>query len=354
MFAPLRPVGSPGLSAALAAVLMSAPLVHEVAHAVAAWLVGARVVRLDLGPLSLRHGQLGWRARRSAGLGAWAAHITHDSSEGLRRREVATLAAGPAAVVTLGAAYAAAAQGAAGGLRSVLWLAALVAFGDGVVNMVPFGWRSARTDGWKLLTWFARPGVMRLRAATSNLLLAAGQGIRPALWPADWVAIAAQAPAGADLARHATARYLAYLAARDAGRADEAWQYLAQSLGRLDRLTERQGGALLAEAALHHAWSFRDPVAARALLERVPRLAGLQVHRLRALGAIELAEGGYAAAVVACDRVLAAADSVDQAGISVALKDWVRMVRAEALGQLIAADAPADGERVGEPEPRDG
>src|SRR5215475_15541187 len=99
---------------------------------------------------------------------------------------------------------------------------------------------------------------MCLRVATSTLVLYAGQGVRPGNWPYSWVAVAARAPADTDVARWATGRYLAYLAARDRGQLDDAWAYLSQPLSRAAELSAIQRAGLVAEAAIHGAWAFRD------------------------------------------------------------------------------------------------
>ena len=333
----------------LAALLISTPLVHEGGHALAAWLVGIRIVRVDLGPIRLETTASGWRVGRTSRLSSWAVYPLPSTPHRLRWRHAVLLAGGPAAVIGAGAAYLGLAAVAAGSvLRLALLAGALMSVMDGLVSLVPVGWRSVRTDGWKLLTWLTDPAVALLRVSTTTLLLHAALGERPAEWPDAWIAAGREAPPGRDLAQYATARYFAYLAARDRGRLDEAWRYLSDALARVCELSTTQGGAVLAEAALHHAWAFRDPASARALLDRVPDVAVLKVHRARAIGAIALAEGRPQAAVDASDKVLGAPDSADQPGVSVALKDWVRAVRAQAIEQLARSatghpDLPAVG-----------
>jgi hypothetical protein len=336
----LRLAPAPWVMLALVLATISAPVVHEMGHAVAARLTGGRVIRVDLGPIGLRVGPL-WRVMRNKGIRSWGVHILWPSVEGIRWRNVVTVAAGPAAAAVLGVGYYAVGAGVGGAARAVLWIAAALTLAETVVNLMPYSGRllgRAHTfDGWRIVNWYRRPVAMCLRVATSTLHLYAGQGVRPADWPSSWVAVAAKAPADADVARWASARYLAYLAARDRGRLDEAWSYLCQPLRRAAELSAVQRAGLVAEAAIHGAWALRDPVSAEALFKQVPKLPILASSRLRALAAIAFAAGNPTAAVQICDRILAMPDSADQPGMTIALKDWTRALRAEALTHLSAS-----------------
>lgn len=134
--------------------------------------------------------------------------------------------------------------------------------------------------------------------------------------------------------RYVAAHYLAYLSHRDAGRLDDATSQLTAAFSRIGEVPQDQAAAVLAEVALHQAFMFRDVATARALLRQAAPAPGISVHRIRALAAIAFAEGKLKAAASYCDRVLAAPDSADQPGVSVALKDWVRALREECAAGL--------------------
>jgi hypothetical protein len=314
------------------------PVVHEGGHALAARLVGIHVVWIDLGPIRIRKTSGAWRVGRAPRLKAWGTYLLPESPVGLRRPYAVVLVAGPAAVIGLGSAYAALAAIAPMGLafRLALWGAALLAAIDGVLNLVPFRRGSSGTDGWKLLQWATNPDDMQMRVASTTLQLHASMGLRPAQWPEAWIVAAGEASPGRDVARYTTARYFAYLAARDQGRLVDAWRYLSGPLDHVDDLSATPGGAILAEAAFHHAWVFRDHQTARGLLDRVPAKPGLTIHRVRAAAAIAVAQCRPRAAIDSCDAVLSASDSVDQPGVSAALKDWVRAIRVVAVTQAIS------------------
>ncbi|MGH3273244.1 MAG: site-2 protease family protein [Streptosporangiaceae bacterium] len=316
----------PGLSIAFAGLLVIIT-VHELGHTIAAVLCGLVVDRINVYLIAVERGPRGWRLVRLA-KPQCSVHARSARPGMPSWRPALVNAAGPAAALALGGAGLLAAAAVRPERTALLWLSAIAA-ADCVINLVPFRLGQSRTDGSRIGEWLRHPADGRVREANTALMTEASWGIRPRNWSPEWLAaVAGQAD---DPTVLAAGQYLAYVAARDAGRADHADWHLRAALAVTGKLSPALGGTVHAEAAYHAALVWRDPAWAREYLRRVPRLSQLSPAIVRAQAAIALAAGNWDRAIEASERVLAAPDSAARPGMSVALKDWTAQIRAEAI-----------------------
>jgi hypothetical protein len=199
----------------------------------------------------------------------------------------------------------------------------------GGINLIPFRTGSGLiTDGARIGPLLRGTPEADRDIALATVRAEAYGGARPRDWSARWVE-EMLTPRDYGMTDGST-RMLAYRHALDAGRVEEAREYLAEALTILDRLPTAQHGGLMVEAAYFEAAHRSDAEKARAWLDRAGGGEGASISGVpacsagRAEVAVLLAEGNHADA----QRRIADAESAlgehPVPGTAVAEKAWLQ------------------------------
>jgi hypothetical protein len=207
--------------------------IHELGHLTAGWLVGFHFSHISVGPFSvgLEYGRLKIKVRRDLGaLGYAAMHI--ETVQGLRRRLLLYIAAGPAANLISGTLAALFVNFAPPSFRTIWVTSFAVGFAAlsllvGLTSLVPYG-KTLRSDGtriWMLLN--SCDGTRRWIAAAA-LGSQQRKGVRPRNWKRTWLkAVCSVRDASID---EISGNMLAYIAASDIKDAPTATAHLERCL----------------------------------------------------------------------------------------------------------------------------
>jgi len=316
---------------------------HEGGHTVAGYLSGFRLQHLSVGPLKLQRTPEGWRAMRSPhGFFQGMSHSVpgpslHDAPDRVvRRGRAVRLVGGAAANVLSGGlalGLASILSGGGGATATALHALGLASIAVGVVNLVPFRTGGGMiTDGARLLPILRGTPAAGRDIALATVRAEAYRGVRPRDWTRRHVE-RMLTPRDHGMTDGST-RMLAYRHALDAGRAQDAHDYLAEALKLLDRLPHAQHAGLMVEAAYVEAAHRGDAEAARAWLQRVdPSTDDVPACALgRAEAATLLAEGEHAEARRRIFEAVAAIDDHPVPGTAVAERAWLHDLEQE-IGQ---------------------
>lgn len=285
-------------------------IVHELGHALAARLVGFRLLQLYIGPCRISHTSSRWRVRTSwlyTFRGACLSAPRSWRGDRAARRELFWFAAsGSLANFAFGIPLL------FGGF--VLKTAGIISILAGLVSWIP-----ARTTDGALLLRILRNDTTALRVRTLGLL---AQTLPPAQWPRELVANLAVPIEDREIG--SSAAILAYYESLDRGDASYARDMLQRSLDTSSN--PRRDAALALEAAIFEGAWRRDARAARAWLERGKPMASEDGHgNLLARAAVAFAEGD--ATTTATLLKHAAADPPYSSA-------WLRRTTIEQLGKL--------------------
>ncbi|HEY1631491.1 MAG TPA: hypothetical protein VGF56_09250 [Rhizomicrobium sp.] len=283
----------------LLAGLVSLPpviLIHELGHAVMAWIVGWRVAVIVVGPFWLRIAPLGLRLRREASVDGRTFNAPRHAGQHTRGRILALLAGGGLANLLSGGL-------AVWGARQLppFGAAALAGFGlvslfIGLSNLIPAQLKSgAANDGLRILTTLLRPlPDAALAAARATVLGQSMSGVAAKDWDAASMALLQARPD--DEAGLSALMLFDYH--NGFGRTGEA-------RAALDRAKARYGDApamrtpLIVIEAFFLARMEHDPDRAQALLDTAPPRARKLYDYHRAQAAIPVARGDHGAALAA-------------------------------------------------------
>jgi len=307
---------------------------HEGGHTLAGTVSGFRLQHISVGPLKLQHTPEGWRAMRSPhGFFEGMSHSVPGPSlqdapdQVVRRGRAVRLAGGAAANVLSGGlalGLASILSGGGGATAAALHVFGMVSVVVGVVNLIPFRTGSGLiTDGARLVPILRGTPAAGRDVALATVRAAAYSGTRPRDWPERCVE-RMLSPRDHGMTDGST-RMLAYRHALDAGRTQEARDYLAEALNLLDRLPHAQHAGLMVEAAYVEAVLRGDAEAARSWLQRVdPSTDDVPACALgRAEAATLLAEGEHAEARRRIHDAVAAIDDHPVPGTAVAERAWL-------------------------------
>lgn len=307
---------------------------HEGGHTLAGYISGFRLQHISVGPLKLQRTPEGWRAMRSPhGFFEGMSHSVPGPSlqdapdEVVRRGRAVRLAGGAGANVLSGGlalGLVAVLPGNGGAAVTALFFFGLVSVAVGVINLIPFRTGSGLiTDGARLLPILRGTPAAGRDIALATVRAAAYSGTRPRDWPERCVE-QMLTPRDHGMTDGST-RMLAYRHALDAGRTQEARDYLAEALELLDRLPRAQHAGLMVEAAYFEAAHRGDADAARSWLQRVDSSTDdLPACALgRAEAATLLAEGQHAEAQRRISEAKAAVDDHPVPGTAVAEHAWL-------------------------------
>ncbi|WP_420128539.1 hypothetical protein [Longimicrobium sp.] len=292
---------------------------HEVGHLVGGKLAGFRFFLFVAGPLRIDRDSATDRIRvglnRDLSLAGGIAGCLPTGTEALPRRLGLMVAGGPAfSFLLAGAAAALTAGPAAEGpalLKSMLGLMMIISFGLGVVTLIPMRFSGFASDGARLLR-LARGGPQAHREAAILALVAlTTMGTPPRDLSDEMVGSAIAARDGTS--DECTANLLAYTQRLDRGDTAGARAALHRSLELADQYPPAFVPAMMVEAAFFEGFVSRDAAAARAYLAEVPAKSMVvsPFDRLRAEGAIALAEGDVAGARERFERARAVAPASD-------------------------------------------
>jgi len=305
---------------------------HELGHAVAARLVGFRVLLLAVGPLRLRATQTGARLERSHTSRYFGGLVSAvpNTSDNLRRRRFVVVAGGPAAsilVLLLAAAGYRTALLHSPVLAAWLYLFAVLVFATLILTLIPYQRHGIWNDGGQMLQ-LARGGpIVEQQLALTLLNSALVGGVRPRdLDPALLARALAAGQPNVVLGGH----WLAYWRELDGGDVAAAAAHLDEVLANRRLVLPPARAAFATEAAWLWARHGNDPATARAWLELV-RPAGLDESTVRrAEAAVLLAEGRKGEARQAAEEGLRLLGRSADAGGALAERDLLEALRVAA------------------------
>jgi hypothetical protein len=313
---------------ALAPLIYTAVVLHELGHVMGGLLAGSRFICLAAGPLRVvatANGmRIGWNRNLDLA-GGMAATMPIDGGN-LRLRLMAAVGGGPLSSLLLGLAGGGLAvrllphAADLGALAAMAGLAGLAIF---LATISPQQSGGALSDGAQLLALLRGGPQMELHRLSLEIQAASLRGLRPRDWP---VARMAQAFASCEQQDDdwAQAGLLAYYHALDSGEAAAAGRILEQVLGGYEGYSPGMRHSLALEAAFYQARHCQDPSLGRDWLQR-GREGLFGAHtRLRAEAAVHLAQGQPEwAAQKAREGLEAAAEFYDR-GLAQAEAEWMR------------------------------
>ena len=298
---PLVP-GAPAIAIVVADVgvraigaVLAAMLAHDIAHWLAARLLGFRAVSATIGPVvfvATRRGAhvrlvQSWRELRGEMV------LEPRVEQRANSRWALVAAAGPAASLALGIA--------ALPVAPVVAVASLVQF---AFSALPFGVRGEPSDGGRLLLLAAGGAAADRWCAMQRVAAAQFSGTRPRAWPDAWTHDATALRDGT--CAEALGCIAAFRRAVDGCAYDRASGLLDRALALRSELPHAARCTLLADAAYFEARIHDDAERARGWLDEAETLRpACPVAERRAAAAVLIASGDVAAGAAAAREALA-------------------------------------------------
>jgi len=314
------------------AVMFPAVLAHETGHLLGAWLAGLRILYFAVGPVSMARERGGWRFGWSRVLRSGGAVIASDPSGGrnIRWRLLGMVATGPLASLALPVVCFAVVRlvldRSSPFVMPGLWLG-LLSLAFGVVAIVPMQSGRFFNDGARIVMLLSGGPEAERWCAYAVLFGASTEGRRPRDWdPALVRKLTVPRDGSFD---DVGASLLAYYAALDAGRVEEAGALLDHALAHHAAWPPAFRSTLFLEAAYFEARHRAHPAIARACLRQVRGPVMAERHTVhRAEAAVLLAEGKLAEAHSAAGEGLATCPSSSHLGLAQAEAEWLRGLKA--------------------------
>ena len=271
-----------------AAALVTAVLVHELAHAVVGYMTGLRVARVMLGPIEIRdHGRP--RVRFVPSLLAGVVLVPWDRAAALgplRWSLLASTAAGPVAGLVLGIVMSALAVGQRDAApRAIFEAIGQMALVLGLLNLLPLRSHQALSDGRRIVALLVRNRECAQILAATLMASEAMSGRRPRDWDPALLALMARSP------NEGFAHLFLYEAALDRGEIETAGHHLDAAIALCKDDPTAADAILFNEAAYYVARHRGDARAARAWLGHAEGRAVPSFMRARYEAAVLCAEG---------------------------------------------------------------
>ncbi len=297
--------------------MYAATFIHESGHYVAGRMAGFRLLGFRICALDWRWSAGKWKFRIAwTGLiGGGLTAMAPASVERLRERAVRLTAGGPIASLLCGVAAFGALLAVAGPscpplAGRFLVLLAVIATGDGLLNLYPAAGGVGYSDGARLWQLARRGPWSEYLCANYYMMSSAAGPLRPRDWPTDLVVSAAEF--GRSLPSGIGAAALAYTHFEDLGDAQRAGEYLALAESRVDR-----GGKAERDFAMERAYFdarfLADPAAGLRWMASARDEPTADSWRTRA--AVYAAAGQFSAAHEALECGLGLVASLPDAGI---------------------------------------
>jgi hypothetical protein len=319
---------NPLIYLALAPLIFTAVVFHELGHVIGGLLAGFRFISLAAGPLRViataQGVRLGWN-RNLELAGGMATTLPTDGGN-LRLRLMAAVGSGPLSSLLLGLAGGGLAirllpeAPDLGALAAMMGLSGLAIF---LATISPQQSGGAQSDGEQLLALLRGGSQMELHELNLRIQISSMQGARPRDW-----AITSLLHAFAHCVEKddewAQAGLLAYYHALDNGDKAIAGRFLEQVLSDFEGFSPGMRHSLALESAFYQARYCQDPVLGHAWLGRGREDLFGPHTRLRAEAAVLLAEGLPELAVEKARDGLEAAVNFYDCGLAQAEADWMR------------------------------
>jgi hypothetical protein len=282
--------------------LLGALVAHDLAHWLAARLLGFRTVSATIGPFVFVPTRRGMHARTIRSWNELRGELILEphAEQRANARSAFVAAAGPVASLALGAAALA--------LAPVLAIASLTRF---TLSALPFGVRGVPSDGGQLLLLLAGGAPADRLCAMQRIAAAQRAGVRPRSWLERWTldATALHDGTGAE----ALACVAAFRRAVDGCAYGRASALLDRALALRAALPRAARCTLLADAAYFEARIHDDATRAQSWLDEAASYRpACPVAERRAAAAVLIANGDFAAGAAAASEALAYVERIER------------------------------------------